>query len=218
MHIQDKQFEGTLLRYGAYIFGFSDVLFDTRKAYESGYIKAFESLDGTYNVSDYRVYRDSDMHALFDSQFPQCPCKYREFVAEFFKGFNEEIIRSSRPYSDTLDGIRKLAELGLRLGIVSGLPEMYIREILEKHDIGGSFKSVVGFERSPVRKPDPYQLNLCLQELGSEASDCVHIGSGPDDALASERAGIGKVLIDREGDSLLSVADLVMYDLTSLPF
>lgn len=206
------------MKYGTYIFGFSDVLFDTRRAYESGYKKAFESLGGTYDHSKYRVYRDSDMHALFDSQFPECPCKYREFVAEFFKGLSEEIVRSSLPYPDTLDAIRRLTDLDLGLGIVSGLPEMYIKEILEKYGIGGSFKSVVGFERSSVKKPDPHQLNLCIRELGSDASDCVHIGSGSDDAVASERAGIDKALIDREEGGLLSGTDLVMCDLTPLPF
>ncbi len=206
------------MRYEAYIFGFSDVLFDTRKAYESGYIKAFNSFNGVYDCSNYHIYRDSEMHALFDSQFPECPCKYREFVAEFMKGFGEEVLHISKPYPDTLTGIRRLAELDLRLGIVSGIPEVYIREILEEYDLNELFKSVIGFERAFMKKPDPYSLNLCIRELGSAVSDCVHIGSRPDDVTASERAGIGKVIIDRAGNGCGLGADLIINDLTSLPF
>lgn len=206
------------MSFGTYIFAFNNTLFDTRKGYEASYKKAFGAFGITYEPSKYYQYFETSLHLIFESNFSGCPCKYREFVAEFFKEADLRVIESSVPYSDTLDSIKKLADSGKGLAIVSSSPETYIKSILKNNGIDDLFESVVGFERSLINKPDPYSINVCVKELDVDPKNCVYIGGSSIDITAAERAGVGKILVDRIGKNRDVSADLVIPDLTGLPF
>lgn len=206
------------MSFETYIFAFDNTLFDTRKGYEASYKKAFRAFGMTYEPSKYYQYFETPLHLIFESNFPGCPCKYREFVAEFFKEAGLRVIEASVPYSDTLDSIKRLVDSGKGLAIVSSSPEIYIKSILKNNGMDDLFKSIVGFERSLIQKPDPYSINVCVKELDVDPKDCVYIGGSSIDIIAAERAGVGKILVDRISKDENVSSDLVIPDLTRLPF
>lgn len=206
------------MSFETYIFAFDNTLFDTRKGYEASYKKAFRAFGMTYEPSKYYQYFETPLHLIFESNFPGCPCKYREFVAEFFKEAGLRVIEASVPYSDTLDSIKRLVDSGKGLAIVSSSPEIYIKSILKNNGMDDLFKSIVGFERSLIQKPDPYSINVCVKELDVDPKDCVYIGGSSIDITAAERAGVGKILVDRISKDENVSSDLVIPDLTRLPF
>lgn len=206
------------MSFETYIFAFDNTLFDTRKGYEASYKKAFRAFGMTYEPSKYYQYFETPLHLIFESNFPGCPCKYREFVAEFFKEAGLRVIEASVPYSDTLDSIKRLVDSGKGLAIVSNSPEIYIKSILKNNGMDDLFKSIVGFERSLIQKPDPYSINVCVKELDVDPKDCVYIGGSSIDITAAERAGVGKILVDRISKDKNVSSDLVIPDLTRLPF
>lgn len=206
------------MSFETYIFAFDNTLFDTRKGYEASYKKAFRAFGMTYEPSKYYQYFETPLHLIFESNFPGCPCKYREFVAEFFKEAGLRVIEASVPYSDTLDSIKRLVDSGKGLAIVSSSPEIYIKSILKNNGMDDLFKSIVGFERSLIQKPDPYSINVCVKELDVNPKDCVYIGGSSIDIIAAERAGVGKILVDRISKDKNVSSDLVIPDLTRLPF
>ncbi len=206
------------MSFGTYIFAFNNTLFDTRKGYEASYKKAFDSFGIVYDPEKYHQYFETPLHLIFESSFPGCPCKYREFVAEFFKEADVKVIKSAVPYHDTRDSIKRLSDLGKEIAIVSGSPETYIENILKNNDMDDLFKSIVGFERSMIQKPDPYSINVCIRELDADPKDCIYIGGNLTDIMAAEGAGIEKVFVDRTGDGRNTNACKVISDLAGLPF
>ncbi|MDD2410729.1 MAG: HAD family hydrolase [Candidatus Methanomethylophilaceae archaeon] len=216
MHIPHRGLEGTVLRYSTYIFDFDNTLFDTRGGYEACYRKAFRIFGMAYDPSKYYQYIRTPLHAIFEKHYPGCPCKYREFVAEFMKEAENSVVDTAVPFPETAECIEKLADSGKRMAIVSGSYESYIYDILENNGLRGHFGTVIGYENSLLPKPDPYPINFCIRNLGARPSECVYIGDSPDDITAAERAGIGKILVDRHGVGGEIEADRIISDLTGL--
>ena len=205
------------MSFGTYIFAFNNTLFDTRKGYEASYKKAFNAFDITYESSKYYQYFETPLYRIFESNFPGCPCKYREFVAEFFKETDIRVVDTAVPYFDTIDSIKRLLDLGKDIAIVSGSPETYIKNILKNNNMNDLFKSIVGFEQSMIQKPDPYSINVCIRELGADPKDCVYIGGNLNDMVAAECAGVEKIFVDRTDNGKNIEIGRVIPDLTGLP-
>lgn len=205
------------MSFGTYIFAFNNTLFDTRKGYEASYKKVFNSFSIAYDPSKYYQYFETPLHLIFESNFPGHPCKYREFVAEFFKEANDKVIKTAVPYFDTVESIKRLSDSGKNIAIVSNSPKAYIESILENNDMKDLFKNIIGFEQTVIQKPDPYSINICIKELGIDHKDCVYVCGNINDIEAAERAGIKKIFVDRTGNNKNIDADMVISDLTELP-
>jgi HAD superfamily hydrolase (TIGR01509 family) len=216
MHIPHRESEGTVLTYGTYIFDFDNTLFDTRGGYEACYRKAFRIFGMAYDPSKYYQYISTPLHAIFEKHYPGCPCKYREFVAEFVREAENSVVDTAVPFPETVECIEKLADSGKKMAIVSGSYESYINDILDNNGLRGHFGTVIGYESSLHPKPDPYPINLCIENLGIQPSECVYIGDSPGDITAAKRAGIGKILVDRHGSGGEVEADRIISDLTGL--
>ena len=204
------------MSYDTYIFAFNNTLFDTRKGYEASYKKVFDSFGIAYDPAKYRQYFETPLHIIFESNFPEHPCKYREFVAEFYKEADKKVIGTAIPYSDTVDVIKRLTGSGKNIAIVSSSPKAYIENILKNNGMEDLFKVIIGFEGSMVQKPDPYSINVCIKKLGAEKKNCVYIGGNLTDIEAAKRAGIGKIFVDRMKNRELVDADMIISDLTEL--
>ena len=178
------------------IFGFGGVLFDTRTAYGNGLGLAFESVDDVYDPSEFDECSSMSLQGLFGLRYKEHPCKYREFVAEFLKGFEKDF-PDSGPFHETVGTVKALHERGIVMGIVTESYEEPVRDLLEKHGIRDCFRSIVGFERSVLRRPDPYPLNLCVKELNADPEDVVYVGCKPAALSAADGTGIGKIKLNR---------------------
>lgn len=205
------------MSYDTYIFAFNNTLFDTREGYEASYKKVFDSFGIAYDSTKYHQYFETPLHIIFESNFPGHPCKYREFVAEFFKEAENKVIETAVPYFDTIDSIKRLVDSGKNVAIVSNSPKVYIEEILKNNGMNDLFKIIIGFEESMVQKPDPYSINVCIKKLGVERKDCVYVGGNLADIEAAKRAGIEKIFVNRMKTTKNVDADIIVPDLTVLP-
>lgn len=183
---------------GVCIFGFGGVLFDTEIAYGKGLERAFGSVGDVYNPSDFHDFSNLTLQGLFGLRYKEHPCKYREFVAEFLRGF-EEGFSDSAPFPETSETIGKLYDKGTVMGIVTESYEEPVRSLLKEQGIEDCFKSIVGLERSFLRRPDPYSLNQCVRELNADSGDTVYLGWKNAALGAADGAGIRKIKLDRSG-------------------
>ncbi|MBI2578307.1 MAG: HAD family hydrolase [Candidatus Aenigmarchaeota archaeon] len=125
----------------------------------------------------------------------------------------EERTKHLEPYGDCWV-LRKLAEKGIKLGIVTNavfhMAEHEV-DILRSHGI--EFDAiVVAFNRDlsvKVKpKPHPEGINECLRMLGAKSNEAVFVGNGPDDTEAAKAAGVLDVNIER-GEHLIDVGATV---------
>ncbi len=97
-----------------------------------------------------------------------------------------------------LPGVHRIVNaLGDRmpLAVASNAPRDVLMSVLERHRIGGSFRSIVSAEQTPAHKPAPdVYLEACLR-LGVAPSDAIAFEDSPLGARAARAAGLFVVAV-----------------------
>ncbi len=97
------------------------------------------------------------------------------------------------------DGVHEiLVELTQKewsLGVCTNKPERLARILLDKLGILGHFRSLVGADTYPFRKPDPRALTKTIEAMGGTISRSVLIGDTVTDLETARGAGIPIVLV-----------------------
>lgn len=105
----------------------------------------------------------------------------------------------NRPIPGALEAVRRLAEAGKRLAVVSNA-EGQIEQDLQRTGFGAFLETVVDSEIVGVSKPDPRIFEIALERLGAAPGQAVYVGDVPSyDVLGARAARIEPVLIDPLG-------------------
>jgi putative hydrolase of the HAD superfamily len=111
--------------------------------------------------------------------------------------------KTSPPFSDTMTTIRRLKNVGFRLGMVSdtdGTPGMKLRRIRQQPFLNFLERIVVAGEDTPRVKPSRLPFQLIAERLGLERRNCVYIGDNPNtDIEGAKGAGMMMILVKRRG-------------------
>lgn len=116
--------------------------------------------------------------------------------------------------------VPRLAEAGVRLGVVTNKPESETRDILAHFGLLDRMEVVIGGDAGPARKPAPDLLLLACRRLALEPSDTLFVGDSENDVEAARAAGM-RVVALRGGYTRLGAdalgADLVVDRLDEIP-
>ena len=111
-----------------------------------------------------------------------------------------ESLAMIRVFPDAVDTLRKLKERGKRIGIVSNNTASHIRLVLQTLNIDVPLDCIVGSDMFEKGKPNPQPIEVALSLLGEQAGSHVcYVGDSLQDPECGLNAGIGGVLLDREG-------------------
>jgi len=101
------------------------------------------------------------------------------------------------------DGLRALAETGVRLGIVSNADGLIGQRLTEAGilqvgpGIGTEVECVIDSGAVGVMKPDPRIFHLALDAMGVAADDAWYVGDMPGiDVVGARRAGLHPIVMD----------------------
>ncbi|MGD0585078.1 MAG: phosphoglycolate phosphatase [Oryzomonas sp.] len=100
------------------------------------------------------------------------------------------ITDKSTLYPGVRETLGRLAENGIRLGVVSNKHEALCHLILEALGIARLFEIICGGDTFPEIKPSPLPLLRALDRLGIAAHDAVMVGDSINDIEAGQQAGI----------------------------
>lgn len=104
-----------------------------------------------------------------------------------------------RLYDDVLPVLRRLSELGYRLGLISNF-ERWLEEMLVELEVGHIFDVAVISGLEGVEKPDATIYRRALEKAGVGPDRAVHVGDSPGlDVAPARSVGIATVLLDRLG-------------------
>ncbi|MBF0622411.1 MAG: HAD-IIIA family hydrolase, partial [Magnetococcales bacterium] len=101
---------------------------------------------------------------------------------------------NSGPYPGVESTLDKLIDTGFTLAVVTNKPIRLTHKLLDQLDLARRFKSVIGGDSTPYRKPDPQSIQLALKELNVTATQAVMVGDSSadiDGAKNAECASIG---------------------------
>jgi HAD superfamily hydrolase (TIGR01549 family) len=120
-----------------------------------------------------------------------------------------------------IDTLRKLKDMGLRLGICTSNSKEAALNSLRKQKISRFFVSLIGRDPKYRMKPYPDQLLACFLEIGVEPSKGVMVGDSPKDVIAGKNAGSFTIAVPAyftKIDKLMKAdPDLIIGSLGELP-
>ena len=102
-------------------------------------------------------------------------------------------------FDDVLPSLRRLKDLGLRLGIISNINRTG-PDLLQSLGLEGVVDSAITSREVGAEKPHAPIFQAALHRLGAEAAEAVHVGDQyASDIVGALGVGMGAVLIDRYG-------------------
>jgi putative hydrolase of the HAD superfamily len=105
--------------------------------------------------------------------------------------------RNYRCYPDVRSCLARLRAAGHQTGLVSNF-ELWLRDILDAHELSALFDTVVISAEVGVQKPELEIFAIACARLGRRPGDCVFVGDSIRvDVQASAAAGMSPILIDR---------------------
>lgn len=179
-------------KYKAYIFDFDLTLADSSK----GILICFKHTLSEFGYpipSDREIYNTIGMTLVdaFDvlTGIPNNPQR-EEMRLVYVKKADEEMVRNTFFYDNTLAILQTLQNAGVKVGIVSTKFRYRIEDTFKYQ--GGSFPvdEIVGGEDVFNAKPAPDGLELMVKRLNMNKSDVLYIGDSYIDAEAAKNAGI----------------------------
>ena len=150
---------------------------------------------------------------LYDTAMARYQANYAIFNGQY-----------SQVYPGVNEGLRALADAGLRLVCLTNKPTAFAKALLDAKGLSRHFEGVWGGDLFERNKPDPLPFRKACEILGTAPSATLVIGDSSNDAQAARAAGCPVVLvtygynhgepvrgIDADGfvDSLVEAAQLV---------
>jgi len=202
--------------YDFYIFDLDNTLVNSRKGYEEAFRAGFKEFDIPYDSALYNEYIRTPLDYIFTKYYPNSPCKYREFVSIILATYERSYMDSVCLFPDAKRCILRLNADGKSIGIVSNSYTEQIANILSKLGVKDMFRSLVGYERVSIPKPDPESVLLCMSEMGASSDNSVMIGDSANDIAAGKAAGLFSVLINRHEEEFCCEYDVQIRSLDEL--
>lgn len=115
---------------------------------------------------------------------------------EFLEYYEMGSAKGSTLFPDTISTLRRLKELGYKLGLVTNTSKKATQYMFTMHGLEKYFDTVVTREDVKRFKPEPEGIMLALKKLGEK--EFVLVGDIVYDASAAERAGGISIITKRD--------------------
>lgn len=97
-------------------------------------------------------------------------------------------------YPGATDLLEYLESSGKKVALITSSDEIQVAGLLEHHNLGRFFLSVVTGEMTENRKPHPEPLLLAMSCLGAKLDNTIIVGDSDKDIIAASKVGIDSVL------------------------
>ena len=123
------------------------------------------------------------------------PDLHQQLLATFLEIYNADPCVDTKPFHGILDFLEWGMQHNKKLICVTNKPEQPARKILEILNMDHYFVDVIGGDRFEKRKPDPIQLNYCIEHYQSTADKTLMIGDSSNDVEAARCAQVDCVVL-----------------------
>lgn len=98
--------------------------------------------------------------------------------------------RLTPPYEGVLDTLEQLYSWGHPMGVVTSKSNEMMERGLRHTGMDVYMKTMIGCDSCALHKPDPFPVQMALNELGYEAHETVFVGDSPHDIASGNGAGV----------------------------
>lgn len=182
------------MKYDTLIFDFDGVLLNSYDALLDGYKNVSLALFGKELDADWFKEIDTTNYHNTFAEMGITDSQKEQAIEIIKKHYSDEIIKIEIP-DNVINTIHSLAEHFPKIGICSTNNKSTIKSKIGPYD--SLFKSIISHDdikevnhEGKLRiKPDPYPLNLAMQELASSPDRTIFLGDSVNDLLAARGAG-----------------------------
>lgn len=134
----------------------------------------------------------------------------------FLKSYELSWADRSKIFPDTLPALRRLKEIGCKMGLITNTSREAANRMLSLHGIRGFFEVTITREEVKKLKPDPEGIKLALERLNEQKF--FFVGDLAYDSTATEKAGGISIIVHRSPSKKLEFhADYVVKSLFEIP-
>ena len=123
------------------------------------------------------------------------PVLHQQLLDTFLKIYNADPCVDTQPFAGIIEFLQWGIANNKKLICVTNKPEQPARKILEVLKMDQYFIDVIGGDRFDKRKPDPIQLNYCIEHFQTTAEKTLMMGDSSNDVEAARRAGIDCIVV-----------------------
>lgn len=98
------------------------------------------------------------------------------------------------PYEGILPLLRKLKDMGIKMGIASNKDKSAVVKLNEIY-FEGLIEGAAGAEENKPVKPDPYMVNSMIEELGCDKEHTLYVGDSQVDVMTAGNTGLDMVAV-----------------------
>ncbi|MFN2603786.1 MAG: HAD family hydrolase [Gemmatimonadaceae bacterium] len=114
----------------------------------------------------------------------------QELVARYRTFQREHHDRFTAPYDGVMDTLEQLYNWGHPLGVVTSKSNEMMERGLRQTGMDVYMKTMIGCDSCARHKPDPFPVQMALDELGYQAHETVFVGDSPHDIASGNGAGV----------------------------
>ena len=108
----------------------------------------------------------------------------------FYRYYREHMLDNTCLYPGVREGLDRLLESGSGLAVLTNKPVRFSGEIVSRLGLEAHFEKVYGGNSFETKKPDPYGLNLLLEQLEVSKERALMVGDSAVDILTARNAEV----------------------------
>ena len=180
------------MKYSVLLFDLDGTLLDTLTDLHLAVnhaLRAFSYPERTYD--EVRLFVGNGIKKLIERAVPAGTSEEDTArVLDAFRAFYAEHSRdNTAPYPGVDDALRRLADDGYRMAIISNKVDFAVKE-LSREFFSAHISVAIGDREGKNKKPAPDSLFEAMAELGVTKEDCLYIGDYDVDVETAKNAGI----------------------------
>ena len=110
-------------------------------------------------------------------------------VERFEAHYAQTVGTDARLYAGVMPGLRRFAEAGVAMSVVTNKPRLFTELLLERLEVAEFFRSVIAGDDGFTRKPAGDMLLAACERMGSDPARSLMLGDSDNDILAARAAG-----------------------------
>ena len=146
-------------------------------------------------LNEIRLFIGNGVQKLLERSFPEGTSKedLKNGFNLFANYYEEHFIEQSTPFEGMLECLKNL-KAKFKLAVVSNKNDEFANELVE-HYYPGIFDVIQGTYLDKPKKPDPYIVNKCLEQLGAKKEECLFIGDTPVDVQTAINSSLKRIVV-----------------------
>lgn len=112
----------------------------------------------------------------------------REHLLRFLEIYQDHLTDKTAPYPGILELLKR--HPAEQMAVVTNKPYRLTLDLLAELDMSQFFKTVIGGDSYPLKKPDPQPVIKALESFGADPCQAVMIGDHHTDLYSAQAAGV----------------------------